>query len=922
MTFEELLRYCRRDIARSRTYSTALPRVCRLALDTNYVAIAGAWLIAIFTLNQWLLAATAIFLALVRWIRRSPLLAPLASDRLQHLPDVTDDLESADRELLRSMCRRCGLDANQLRVLSDPGSPAATPSVSYVDPHLYIILPGGFFGVWQGEPAAAEGMIAHEIGHVLQGDVELYIKFQRYMRFIISRYIPFLALAGAVAAGTSVLAAISARDEMSMRLFTWTSGLTNYSYYESYSNFALGIETTALLVVACLAITVLLTAALLLIFRILNFRSEAVCDRIALAVTRNDGIQRALELFKQRGDRWPIFTPPLAWRRKKLALALGALDDARGDLPSDAPPPAVAGSGAASSFLPAPDDFRGSPVRLGWTVGRVMVWFLATAALLVWIRSTVVTKPFGLSEPTYNTDTWPWNAPGLMAALSRDGSLLAVRNRWSGTIDLIETQSQRTRARIRQPKPWLRSLDFNDAGTRLLVVPKYDPPEIFKTTDGALLATFPEHLGLLDAKFLRASGDDRIILGSDYGDVELWSLADGGGRAILKKIKTLNSKRNLDKVKEVVAIGLRPDRAEALVISELSHSIDEGPHQFAIWDSDGNLRLAFQAYTLKPDKASLSADGQWLGFTALGSTTVARRGQRPQLINILPGRNPLANGVRHMAFAPDASVFVSEYDPVGLGRGLAMFGPPQGDGARAVDWPRRKLSAGLDGLDDVRWSSDGRSLLEVANNHIVVVAVANGKPVIDIRPGRLVSLRVSHGLKYAATAHDDGTLRIWDLQHADGETRAPVFEQRFDHLTCVGSTSKEGEFLVQHAGGSSVINVDAAVVTPSSSDEPCRPLEQSRFVFRGNMLVDRAMNWSIDLKDKLVNPVVISAPAPGHYWNPIYRIIHRSSGVSVTEISSADRKQTSTWMVVIAWIIVIGACEAAIFVWRRYTTPY
>jgi len=350
MDFDTFVRDCHGNIIRSLRLSRALPQFCIFSINFNYGIAAVAILLGFLFIQgdgailsgMFTISFALVLVAIIRNLKRSQLLLPPPPDRLATLPDITDDLEAADRQLLQELCERAGIGDRKLRVLSDLNSPAVAPSITYIAPTFFLILPRDFFSLWQLQPKAAEAMIAHEFGHILQGDVDLYIVFRRYMRFMIGLFIPGILATSVVFFIMGVLIGLIVHGQLD----TFTAGAFSYvtsapiegvpgaailnnngfADYMAYRDYAFAIFFMLILAATSLVLTLFMTFGLVLTFRILNRRSEAVCDSIALALTADDGIKLALSLpgFQHPG-RSPLFAPSLPWRREKLERTLSRL---------------------------------------------------------------------------------------------------------------------------------------------------------------------------------------------------------------------------------------------------------------------------------------------------------------------------------------------------------------------------------------------------------------------------------------------------------------------------------------------------------------------------------------------------------------------------------------------------------------------
>jgi hypothetical protein len=343
MEFSEFLTYCRHDIQSSARYSRLFPIVCRLTINLNFPWAVVAGMVGGFTQNFGLGLCGVGVLGVLRWLKKSPLLQAPPAGRLDALPDITEDLDPGDKEVITAICRRCGIDPAKVRVRSNLASNAIAPSVCHIGAEYHLILPTGFFGLWQRQPKAAIAMIAHEMGHILQADVDLYIVFQRYMRFMLEKFIPTIFLSVLVVTLVDIEGLVLMASNLGLlqaNAFGGVGGVGQVSEYYQAREAAVIPALMILLSLFFAVLTVLLSLLLALVFRVLNRRSEVVCDRIALALTSNDGIRTALNLPEfQHIGRSPFFTPSLPWRQRKLnrTLALLKWQDGASTWPSAEP---------------------------------------------------------------------------------------------------------------------------------------------------------------------------------------------------------------------------------------------------------------------------------------------------------------------------------------------------------------------------------------------------------------------------------------------------------------------------------------------------------------------------------------------------------------------------------------------------------
>jgi WD40 repeat protein len=911
MDVAELTKYCRRDIARSIQYSSLLPSLCRLTLLINYIPVGVSALAAVFTLNLGLGSLSIATYRLLKWLHKSPLLAPLPSERFRALPDITDDLEASDRDFLRRLMIRAGREANDIRVLSNLGSPANTPSVSWANGVDYVILPPGFFTVWQMSPSAAEAMLAHEVGHLLQRDADLYIEFSRYMRFMLSRYLPvllLLAIGGSV--GTAILVP-EVTSEAQLSSFEAITGLTYFRNAEAYSTWATGIVFSAYAATLCLLATAALACALALIYRILKFRSESVCDRISLALTENAGIRDALNLFGSEDSR-QFFAPSLAWRRAKVSTLWSSMEWSG---PSGEDTNGVQAS-ATNIFKPQPNDFRAKPQRRIWLLLRMAVWVAAVWISGAWVHNYLRTHPFGWSKPEYHSDHWPWGR-GTPAAMSDDGSTLALLNRWTQSVQVRDVRTGAVRGSFPAKGPFQKLVRLNGTGGLLIVVPSYERGRLYDVNAQTYLGELPDQY-LEELEVVRIDGQEHLLSATENGAVTLWQLLIEGGKS------RLEARAKFKMAGRFAGLGVRADGGEFVTASDLTEDIDSPSHVIEVWDTkQGIIRVRFRTSLSHTNRVSLSSDGRWVAFNALGRVVVAKLGASIELHDLYNFRSMIANPDGNVAFAPNANVLVSEYDVSRMDWSLALYGPPTSGEDASAEWPKKQLSKRLSAAD-VRWSSDGRVLFAASySGSVTLLSMPQGTLIDQFEPDALQSLIVSSDLRYAVTLHSGNLLRVWNLQEKDNETRTPLREYHFSGIKCAGVLEGQDDILVRHEVGASGIALPEG--DPKSLDDPgdCSLRLNPQYVFNEKSLVDSKMQWTIPLSEALTEPTVLSGPERGDVWHPDYRILHRSGdGVSFLSISSSTGKDTMAAQAAIAAGLFIALMEAALLLWRRYRSPF
>jgi WD40 repeat protein len=909
MTFEELERLCRRDIARSRGYSRALPAWSEFGTKIAYaipivIAIAA---VAIFSFPLSLslgMMAYGIFRGLL--LLHAASFEQADPNRWDDLPDVTEDLEDSDRLFITRVCTECGLDPARLRVVSHLKSAETAPSVAQGTKRIYLILPPAFFDIWQSEPAAAEAMIAHELGHVLQRDVDLYVDFQRIMRFIIRRYLPVMGvLSVIVIAGTAYLM-VETAGELDRRMWGWMFGLSYFSHFDSFRNVEFWISLSGLAVIATTVFMLLYIAVLTLIFRTLNHRSEALCDRIALTLTGTQGIHRSLALFHQHPGVWSVLVPSLHWRRQKLDAVLRAIG-------SDARPHEETLESDEPRFKPRSGDFRPASVSYPWLLARLAIW--SSLVLLLWQdqQKTARETPFGSETPRLHEQAkWPARDTARQAGIDEKGERVAYLDFWSDRVVVVDTRSGAELARVSVPEHGFGGARFSKDGRRLLVFGGDHSVQLHDAATGEKLdfhRTF-----LLAAAFASVGG---IVTLSSNGNLDVWHES-----ATLESAAT--KPRELPVGGELATF--RADAEQVAVVSELGASLDRPRRRITVWNLRGDKLYEQEISSHEPFSLSLSADGKWLAYAAKG---------RSLILDLATGggfdlsgsqmQAWLDDAERRVAFAPHATLLASQYDMRSDRRdhSLALYEFLPGPGGRSrLRRTKTPISLGL--ATSVEWSGDGRSILVVdIYGTVMVYGMPEGNPKFEARSGEIKSFAVTRSARFAAAIHDDDFLRVWSLPATESEQPALTFAHRFEGLSCVSAAALPDSIVVTHAAGRSVVSMPTGESVPATAGQQCEPADRSEFEFINERVHDKRRAWTFRVGERFEGLAVLQGPEADSFWHPRYRVLgFREHELVLAELVDGEDKRKSAQTRMSMWILLMLIFEFGLFVWRRHTAPY
>jgi hypothetical protein len=641
-----------------------------------------------------------------------------------------------------------------------------------------------------------------------------------------------------------------------------------------------------------------------------------VCDRISLALTENAGIRDALNLFGSEDSR-QFFSPSLAWRRTRVSKLLSLMQ-----WPTPSENTNDAEASAANIFKPLPDDFRAKPQHGIWLLSRIAIWLVAVSVYGIWTYNYFRTHPFGWSEPQYSSDQWPWGAQESPAAMSDDGSTIALYNAWTQSVQVRDVRSGAVRASFPVDGPFQKLVRLNGSGDLLIVVPSYEQGRLYDVNARTDLGQLPDR-NVKALEIVRIDGQDHVLSATDPGlgpgVVTLWRLAIDEG-----KTAKFDVKAKFEMAGRFVGLGVRADGTEFVTASDLSKDIDSPNFVIEVWNIDKKgIRARFGATFPNTDKVGLSSDGQWVAFNSIGRVVVAKLGASIKLHDLYNFRNFMANHRGNVAFAPHANVLISEYDVRTMDWSLALYGPPVGGDASA-DWPKKQLSAGRSGADELKWSSNGRVLFAADHNgSVALLSMPQGTLIKQFERDTAQALIVSSSLRYALTEHSGSVLRLWNLQENDNGKRKPMREYNFSGIKCAGVLKGADVILIRHKAGASRVALPEG--NPESVEDPggCDGGPNSRYVFGKNGFVDSNMQWTIPLSGALTEPTILSGPEQNDFWHPDYRILHRSEdGISFLTITSKTEKRVMALLAAIAAGLLVALVEAGFLIRRRYASPF
>ena len=210
--------------------------------------------------------------------------------------------------LLADIVRELGMNELHLVLLLDRTRADCVPSVAQAAGRTFMLLPLGFFGVLGDQPAAALAMLAHELGHVAQGDVRLGAWVAAYAA-LVSRFAVLIIVGSALvlgfATGGILVVMHLGRNEVMDRS-----------------------DAIRLMVISTLAYLGLFFGAVLVataLIRWLRRLSENTADLAAVAVVGPEAVQAALALVTPHQPPG-LFSvhPSQSGRSKFIAAALGS----------------------------------------------------------------------------------------------------------------------------------------------------------------------------------------------------------------------------------------------------------------------------------------------------------------------------------------------------------------------------------------------------------------------------------------------------------------------------------------------------------------------------------------------------------------------------------------------------------------------
>ena len=209
-------------------YSLAINGINLLRpIDAHTAAINKTMsLIGIFITLVSIVVLTRLHRGVKRHVRRSQSLdkditkfSPLSQASISVLKPICD-----------SIAERLRVYDREIHFLRPKSSNELSPSVVETrDNRILMVIPPNFLGYLQVKPASAKAMLAHEYGHIAQGDTNLWLSSSTFAEVAFDVYFPYyrnLLVAGIIAFIFAISAAISKQlTVLSISFFIFILGL-------------------------------------------------------------------------------------------------------------------------------------------------------------------------------------------------------------------------------------------------------------------------------------------------------------------------------------------------------------------------------------------------------------------------------------------------------------------------------------------------------------------------------------------------------------------------------------------------------------------------------------------------------------------------------------------------------------------------
>ncbi len=905
----ELLRlHCRRDIARSRIYSAILPTACRFSISGNYIAAWALGIGGVVSLNVGLFfLAVAAYHALGA-ATRSPWLRPASARGLSDLDDVTDDLEPEDRDFIAQLLDEVGFDLSAVRALSVADETRTAPSITSAYGSYYLLLPSRFFSLWQAEPKIARAMLAHEVGHLAQQDVNAYVEFRRYMRFIARRFLPALLAITAMACAIALYVIPDLLSRSTVSIVDIGLGV-DFDYARGRATRAGAIAFAASIAVVCLIVTCASALLLTLLFRAMNFRSEAICDRIAMTLTGGDSILHAVRFFHSDSNAQDFFTPPLRWREQKILRVLSKL--------AQAPKGSEASHGhrAANGLVPREDDFPRTGAR--WALFRFLAWTLVGGAAVSAANAILATTPFGLAAPA-TTLLARLPVGEFLATMSGDGRRVATFNPWSQRVEVTSHPGGEVVGSLSAPQS-PRKLRISSTGRFVVAIADW-PEEEPRFAD--LESPSPEwrplstEAGSLEATF-------RSIDRAEY----LWTAGRGGRISVYQMPSDLQSAqarptlvRELATEKDLSAVAVRVDG------QYLATAASRGTWLFprsdlAVWDLNGRSISIHSVPVGGIDQISLSHDGRYLGLRGEPEYLLTKG----MVLDLTTGQmlgSPDDARMAGVEWAPHANAFVAEHGLTSDGtQGQWSIFSPSGKTESSERWGRIPFALSIGSPEEVQWSRDGLIVFARNQTRAQLASVRNRSIVRELRSSAIAQFVPASGGRHGISRHTDDVVRLWALHDTEPYITL-VREVPMPGIRCVAANS-DRLMAVMH-GRAVVFEGPHFLPSVEQSNLACEQPEQSdRFAIAPREIMDRQLGWRISTDFVNSHAAVLRAPGAEHVNDPEYVVLTTDvEKFLVHRIGTDGRKKELFYWVVFAIVLSWLAGEGLLYIRRRHLNPF
>lgn len=805
----------KRSVALSIAFSYLVPALCALSIRINWVTSCTAIIVGVWLIQPAIVASGVLATVLIRVVNGS---APTIEDipeRLIGLLPIDDRLPSNEAVELEKICSKVGVARNKLTLLTDLGSNQLTPAIRRnLALGFDVIIPASFFAQWQRHPHIAYAVLSHEIGHILQRDVDLGVIVRRYAKYMLKRVLVMEFLAVLAAAVAVTYFAPETAQQLERKNWSFLTLGTAWDSVTAAQNLATGVSLLALVSAVVTALSVLMFLIVIVLTPIFAIRSESVCDRVALYVTGEVSIRRALEWISgENSNRRASIL--FRFRQKVLSLAR---------------------------------DTDKNPVWLTrWMVARFAVFSLTGVVGIFTLAFPATPYFWELAQAEYNFwPLWTYNRPE--PKISPDGNWTARYDPWNASIEIAHTGSRRVSLSftpINQPTINEMTFEF-DPSSRVLFVWSESGVEAFNIESGVNLGQLtlnpesPDFLSSMISTFKVSSkvGDDTLVVGFGDGEVASMSYNIYPERIDLKPISQLETKGHVRDLEL-----LEPRNAYAVLVDG-DDTPDDRKASVALFDG---TKIAFQAQ-LPPIRGiasiAVSSDGRWIAFS--GMEAVGAIAVPSGIVSRIAffGLNPVNNTPPSVMFVPGTYNLISK----------ANFDSPF-DSRLAIYVPVRNSDGSIHWQKDVG-DTPARTSLSGSRSTGSGATQADDFPGmastnLPVRDERITAISTSPSGRFLASLHADGIVRIWRVDYTGFGPGSLIATFSIGSARCIALVGDD-ELIWEDENGRAKSHVISASGEMAVSTSTCRLSDPQRtFYFSGSVFSDSSNGVSVDINESI-----------------------------------------------------------------------